>query len=48
MVIFFEFIYKILLEEKDNICKNNSSNRINGIKLDKFGSELYKIRQFIM
>ena len=40
-------MYNFLIENKDNICKNNRSNRINGIKLGIFGNELYKIRQLI-
>lgn len=41
------YLYKFLFEKKENICKNNSSNRINGIKLNKFRGELYKIGQLI-
>jgi len=41
---YFKSLHDFLSKEKDNICKNNSSNRINGFKLHKFGEELYKIR----
>ncbi len=39
-----KYLYKFLFEKKENICKNNNSNRTNGIKLGIFGNELYKIR----
>lgn len=38
-----DYLSKFLLNEKDNICKNNNSTRTNGFKLHIFGEELYKI-----
>jgi hypothetical protein len=40
-----DYLYNFLLNEKDNICKNNNSTRTNGFKLHIFGEELYKIQQ---
>jgi len=36
-------LYDYLVKEKDNICKNNISNRVNAIKQHIYGSELQKI-----
>jgi hypothetical protein len=42
-----DYLYKFLLNEQDNICKNNHSSRINGIKLHIFREKLHEIRQLI-
>jgi len=38
-----KYLYNFLFEKKENICKNNNSNRTNSIKLPYFGLELQKI-----
>ena len=43
-----KYLYTFLFKKKDIICKNNRTNRINGIKQHKFGNNLYKIQKLII